>query len=196
MGEKDMGKSASFFDNLEDRKKKEIEHSDRRRQIVTGYEYYTDASSEDEKRQYVANEEEYKYHFSNTKFYSITSSSFEYRDKILYKDIKDKVTLDWCCGNGEIGLSMAQSGAKEVCGVDISEVSISNATALSEEHHLGDKCNFIQMDAENMTYSDNSFDIVHEYGALHHVDLVVSLKEVSKLLKSINSYIFFLKSKK
>ena len=46
-----MKNNNTFYDGLEDRKKKEIEHSDRRRQIVTGYEYFTDASSEDEKRQ-------------------------------------------------------------------------------------------------------------------------------------------------
>ena len=184
-----MDKNNALYDGLEDRKKKEIEHSDRRRQIVTGYEYFTDASSDNEKREYITSEEEYNYHFSNTKFYSITRSSFGYRDKILFNDIVNKATLDWCCGNGEIGLAMAQSGAKEVCGVDISDVSISNATALSKEQNVGDKCNFIQMDAEKMTFSDNSFDIVHEYGALHHVDLEVSLKEVSRVLKPEGRFI-------
>ena len=180
---------SEFIENLEDRKKKEIEHSDRRRKIVTGYEYFTDASSEDEKRQYIANEEEYQYHFSNTKFYSITNSSFSFRDKILYSNIKDKITLDWCCGNGEIGIAMAQSGAKKVHGVDISDVSISNATALSNERNLNDICHFVQMDAEKMSFSDNTFDIVHEYGALHHVDLEVSLKEVSRVLKADGRFI-------
>ena len=184
-----MNNNNNFYDGLEDRKKKEIEHSDRRRQIVTGYEYFTDASSDDEKRQYVTSEDEYNYHFSNTKFYSITNSSFGYRDKILYSNIKNKITLDWCCGNGEIGIAMAQAGAKKVHGVDISDVSISNATALSNEHNLDDICNYVQMDAEKMSFSDNTFDIVHEYGALHHVDLEVSLKEVSRVLKADGRFI-------
>jgi len=184
-----MKKNSEFYDGLEERKKKEIEHSDRRRQIVTGYEYFTDASTDNEKRDYVTSEEEYNYHFSNTKFYSITESSFGYRDKILFKDINNKITLDWCCGNGEIGLSMAQSGAKEVHGVDISDVSISNANALSKEHKLSHKCKFVQMDAEKMSYPDEKFDLVHEYGALHHVDLEVSLKEVSRVLKNDGRFI-------
>ena len=187
--DKNEDKNESFYDGLEDRKKKEIEHSDRRRQIVTGYEYFTDASTEDEKRDYVTSEEEYDYHFSNTKFYSITSDSFAYRDKILYEDIEDKVTLDWCCGNGEIGIAMAQSGAKSVSGVDISDVSVSNATALSKDHEVSDVCNFMQMDAEKMTFEDNSFDVVHEYGALHHVDLEVSFKEVSRVLRPEGKFI-------
>ena len=178
-----------FYDGLEDRKKKEIEHSDRRRQIVTGYEYFTDSSKEDLKREYVTSEEEYEYHFSNTKFYSITNSSFAYRDSLLYPNIKGKVALDWCCGNGEIGLAMAQAGAAEVHGVDISDVSVTNATSLSKEHDVEEICKFVQMDAENMTYDDGTFDIVHEYGALHHVDLEVSYKEVARVLKNDGKFI-------
>ena len=178
-----------FYEGLEDRKKKEIEHSDRRRQIVTGYEYFTDSSDEDLKRDYVTSEEEYDYHFSNTKFYSITSSSFAYRDTLLYPDLEGKIALDWCCGNGEIGIAMAQSGAKEVHGVDISDVSVSNATSLSNELGVSEACNFVQMDAEKMTYTDNKFDIVHEYGALHHVDLEVSYKEVARVLKPNGKFI-------
>ena len=45
------------------------------------------------------------------------------------------------------------------------------------------------MDAENLTFADNSFDIIHEYGALHHVDLEASFKETSRVLKSDGSFI-------
>ena len=184
-----MENKESFYEGLEDRKKKEIEHSDRRRQIVTGYEYLTDTSASDEKRDYVTSEEEYDYHFSNTKFYSITKTSFGYRDRVLYEDIQDKITLDYCCGNGEIGIAMAQSGAKEVHGIDISEVSVKNASALAVDYKVKDTCDFTQMDAEKLTYSDDYFDIVHEYGALHHVDLEVSLAEVSRVLKPNGKFI-------
>ncbi len=187
--EEQQNKNNDFYEGLEDRKKKEIEHSDRRRQIVTGYEYFTDSSNEDLKRDYVTSEEEYEYHFSNTKFYSITTSSFAYRDSLLYPNLEGKIALDWCCGNGEIGIAMAQSGAAQVHGVDISDVSVKNATNLSHELEVSEVCNFVQMDAENMSYEDNKFDIVHEYGALHHVDLEVSYKEVARVLKEDGKFI-------
>jgi len=172
-----------FFNNLEDRKKKEIEHSDRRRQIVTGYEYYTDASKDDKKIQYIANEEKYNEHFSNAKFYSITKSSFSYRDSLLYPNIENCVALDYCCGNGEIGCAMGKSGAKKIHGIDISEVSIQNAKHLSVEENVENICTYEVMDAENLTYEDNTFDLIHEYGALHHVDLEAAFKETSRVLK-------------
>ena len=174
----------SFFNNLEERKKKEIEHSDRRRQIVTGYEYYTDASKSDEKVNYITNKEEYNEHFSNAKFYSITKSSFSYRDTLLYTNIKNCVVLDYCCGNGEIGIAMAKSGTKMVHGIDISEVSINNANNLAADEGFEKNCYYEVMDAENLKYEDNIFDLIHEYGALHHVDLDAALRETSRVLKS------------
>lgn len=168
---------------LEERKLKEIEHSDRRRQIVTGYEYQTDASKDDKKQEFIQDSEAYKQHFSNIKFYSISRSSFRYRDQLLYSDIQGKTVLDYCCGNGEIGIEMAKRGAGFVHGIDISTVAINNATMLSEKESVGQACQYQVMDAENMQYADNTFDLIHEYGALHHVNLPVALKETARVLK-------------
>ena len=170
-------------DALEDRKKKEIEHTDRRRQVVTGYEYFTDASQGSEEVGYIANEEEYYYNFANAKYYSISRSSFAYRDSILYSNIDNKVALDYCCGSGEISLAMAKHGAKHVHGIDISKVAAENATSLAKEAGIEDRCTFEVMDAENLKYSDNTFDVIHEYGALHHLDLEAALRETSRVLK-------------
>ncbi len=174
---------------LEERKLKEIEHSDRRRSIVTACEYLSDASDGDQCVDYVQDSEAYKEHFSNIKYYSISQKSFAYRDKLLYPNVKGKKVLDWCCGNGEIGVEMAKHGAREIHGVDISSVAIKNAAALAEKNHVGSKCHYAVMDAENMEYDDNSFDIIHEYGALHHVDLEAAYAETSRVLKPSGKFI-------
>lgn len=174
---------------LEERKIKEIEHSDRRRQIVTGYEYHSDASVDERRQEFIQDTEEYKKHFSNIKFYSISRSSFAYRDKLLYADIKGKTVLDYCCGNGEIGIEMAKKGAREVHGIDISSVAIANAQILTQKENVSKSCSYQVMDAENMTYADNTFDIIHEYGALHHVNLPVALKECARVLKPNGRFI-------
>ena len=178
-----LGSSGTEDGKWEDRKQKEIEHSDRRRQIVTGYEYQTDASSEDLRRDFVKNHEEYEKHFSNTKFYSITRSSFACRDALLYTGIQGKTVLDYCCGNGEIGVAMAAHGAARVHGIDISQVAADNATGLARIEDVGDRCSFEVMDAENMRFEDNTFDVIHEYGALHHLDLEAAFRETSRVLK-------------
>jgi len=178
-----LGSSKTEDGGWEERKQKEIEHSDRRRQIVTGYEYQTDASSDDLRQDFVKNHEEYEKHFSNTKFYSITRSSFACRDALLYTGIQGKTVLDYCCGNGEIGVAMAGHGAKWVHGIDISQVAADNATGLARIEDVGDRCSFEVMDAEDMRFEDNTFDVVHEYGALHHLDLEAAFRETSRVLK-------------
>ena len=171
------------IESLPDRKKKEIEHTKRRRSLVSGYEYYTDTHKDNEQLKYVGNEEEYSANFSNMKYYSISRSSFAYRDSLLYENINNKVALDYCCGSGEICLEMVKNGAKEVYGIDISEVATNNSTTLARESGVGDKCTFQVMDAEHLTYSDNTFDLIHEYGALHHLELEAAFRETSRVLK-------------
>lgn len=175
--------------NLDDRKIKEIEHSDQRRKIVTGFEYNTDTSSDTVKRDYVNRKDEYDYHFSNMKFYSITRKSFEHRDHCLYSGIQNKTVLDYCCGNGEVALEMAKQGAKKVYGIDISQVAVDNAINNATRENVNDRCIFQVMDAENTTFTDSYFDIIHEYGALHHLDLDAALKELSRIVKPGGSVI-------
>ncbi len=117
------------------------------------------------------------------KFYSISRSSFDYRDKLRFKNIKGAVALDYCCGNGEVAIEMAKRGASKVVGIDISPVAIKNACALAELAGVGERCDFKVMDAENTEIPDDTFDIIHEYGALHHLDLPSAFKELSRILK-------------
>jgi ubiquinone/menaquinone biosynthesis C-methylase UbiE len=169
--------------NLEERKRKEIEHTDRRRSIVKGYEYLTDAGDEESNSGIITDHAAYAKHFSNMKFYSVSQSSFAYRDRCLFEDIEGKNALDYCCGNGEVALSMATHGAKRVDGIDISEVAVTNANELAHKKRVANRCVYSVMDAEQMTFGDNSFDIIHEYGALHHLDLTSAFKELSRVLK-------------
>jgi ubiquinone/menaquinone biosynthesis C-methylase UbiE len=168
---------------LDLRKQREVEHSDQRRRIVTGYEYQTDSSKELLIDEFIEDNEEFLKHFSNMKFYSITRSSFAHRDQLLYSDIQDKFVLDYCCGNGEVAVEMAKRGAAKSLGIDISEVAIENASKLAYANGRNDRCEFHVMDAEETDFEDNTFDIIHEYGALHHLDLKAAYAELSRILK-------------
>lgn len=171
------------LNKLEERKRKEIEHSDCRRSIVRAYEYHTDASSDKLDAKYVKKESEFEENFSNMKFYSISRSSFEYRDKLVFQNIKGASALDYCCGNGEMAIEMAIHGAKHVTGIDISPVAIENAKQLALQHGVAHRCDFFVMDAEHTEFADHTFDIIHEYGALHHLELKAAFSELSRILK-------------
>ena len=168
---------------LEERKLKEIEHSDRRRSIVKAFEYKTDAQPDQPSEAAISDRNGYEVHFSNMKFYSISRSSFAYRDKLLLENIKGATALDYCCGNGEIAIEMALRGAKVATGIDISPVAVENATALAVQRGVSAICKFRVMDAENTAFEDSTFDIIHEYGALHHLELSAAFSELSRILK-------------
>jgi SAM-dependent methyltransferase len=42
---------------------------------------------------------------------------------------------------------------------------------------------YLIRDAENTKFDDNSFDIITEYGALHHVDLEKAFAELARILR-------------
>ncbi len=168
---------------LEERKIEEIKHSDKRRKIVRGYEYRTDLGSNDQVSAYIHDKEKYQEHFSNMKFYSITRRSFAYRNRILHSFIKGKTVLDYCCGNGEVAIEMARHGADTVFGIDISNTAMVNANKLANDFNLSGRCVFEIMDAEDTRFPEDTFDVIHEYGSLHHLELKLAFKELSRILK-------------
>jgi ubiquinone/menaquinone biosynthesis C-methylase UbiE len=169
--------------DLEKRKQEEIAHSDRRRSIVKGFEYQTDIADNQAASKYVEDSEAYQQHFSNMKFYSISKASFAYRDSLLETGIKEAVALDYCCGNGEVALQMAKSGAGKVYAIDISTVAVDNGNELAKSMGLDSNIQFEVRDAENTGFDSDYFDVIHEYGALHHLELDAAYKEIARIIK-------------
>ena len=122
-------------------------------------------------------------YWSNMKFYSIERKSRMFVENWLIENTKNKVVLDFCCGNGEDSIFMAKNGASKVIGIDISEVSITNCIKRSVSENIDNISNFRVMDAENLEFDYNTFDVVSEYGALHHIDLEKAFKSMVKVLK-------------
>ena len=173
-------------DNLEERKLKEIEHSRKRRSILQGFERHSDTNKSEETNNLdsvILKKDEFDYHFSNMKFYSIANKS----DEFLHDWLKEKCKpgmkiLDFGCGNGENGIFAAQLGI-EAIGIDISPEGVENANLNAQKFGVADHCKFEVMDGENMTFGDNSFDLGVEYGVLHHVDLQRAFAELNRVFK-------------
>lgn len=125
---------------------------------------------------------EFQQAYSNKKWYAITQSSRDYADNWLKENCDGKVALDYCCGLGGMSLRLAEAGAF-VHGIDISDESVTTAENLLQENGFGDRCSMQVMDAERLTYEDNSFDIIVCSGVLHHLDLNRAYPELSRVLK-------------
>lgn len=75
--------------------------------------------------------------------------------------------------------------ALHVTGVDLTEAAISLTKERLELHSISPEQYFLQTaDAENLPFTDNSFDLVYSWGVLHHTpDTVRAFQEVFRLLK-------------
>lgn len=119
--------------------------------------------------------------WANMKYYSIERKSRNVVLDWFRKNCKGKRVLDYCCGNGDDGLFLAKNGALKVTGIDISEVSIQNCKKNADKLGLNN-IDYRIMDAEALEFKNGSFDIVTEYGAMHHVQLDKAYSEIARVL--------------
>ena len=120
--------------------------------------------------------------WANMKYYSIERRSRRIVLDWYSKNCKGKKVLDYCCGNGDESFIIARNGSAEVMGIDLSEVSIKNCKERALTEGLQEKISFQVMDAEALNFTDNYFDIVTEYGALHHLNLRKAYSEMARIL--------------
>lgn len=154
--------------SLEDRKLKELEFHDRDR---------------DRKNEVKEGSDTYDKFYGNRKYYVATASSREYTANWIAEHAKDKVFLDYACGNGGNAIAAAKAGAKLALGLDISPVSVQNAKADAEAAGVTDRTEFFQADCENTKLPDNSIDTIICSGMLHHLDLSFAFPEIRRILK-------------
>jgi len=126
---------------------------------------------------------------SVSKFYSIVRSSRDFYTKLLLKNCGGKRILEYGCGKGSYTFLLAKNGA-QVIGIDISPVAIKFARAKAREENISESTKFIVMDAENLKFPNNYFDVVCGTGILHHLDLDNSFKEISRVLKPLGKAFF------
>ena len=124
----------------------------------------------------------FNYLTSNKKFYSITGKSRNFVADFLKKECPGRRFLDYCCGDGQMVIYLAEKGAEAV-GIDISDTSIKNAREKAEKLGLAQKSSFFVMDAENLNFKENSFDLILCNGVLHHLDIKKAYSELSRVLK-------------
>jgi len=119
----------------------------------------------------------------NMKYYAVEKSSRDFVERWWAANVKGVRVLDYCCGNGEDGVKLAQLGAQEVIGIDISPVSVENSAGLAEREGVADRVKHQVADAEETGFDDSSFDVLTEYGSLHHLDLDAAFSEMARVLK-------------
>ena len=161
-------KPTSWLDQLEDRKKEEIEfHNFERERHDTVV---------------LAAQKDQNVH-TNKKYYSISAASKSWVDRWVEQHSSDRVFLDYACGNGFSAIQAAQAGANLAIGLDISDVSVVNAREAAVAAKVADRCNFVQGDCEATELPEASIDTILCSGMLHHLDLSRAYPELYRILK-------------
>ena len=81
-----------------------------------------------------------------------------------------------------MSIELARHGA-HVSAFDISDESARTARHALEEAGFGHRASVYVMDAENLAFADNTFDIIVCSGVLHHLDLERAYYELARVLK-------------
>ncbi|HXM35267.1 MAG TPA: methyltransferase domain-containing protein [Pyrinomonadaceae bacterium] len=87
---------------------------------------------------------------------------------IDFASLRDKDVLEIGVGNGSHA-QLISSYPRSYTGIDLTEYAV-RSTNLRLRHFNGDKPNVkvLQMDAEKMEFSANSFDLIWSWGVIHH----------------------------
>ncbi len=111
-------------------------------------------------------------------------------EKLLhFVNVKEKQNfLEVGCGNGAVSQYVAKKYLLNVTGVDIDTEQIKLA-----QENTGDMPNihFLEVDATNLPFQDNDFDIVLSFGVMHHIsNWLDALGEIRRVLKPKGYFVY------
>jgi ubiquinone/menaquinone biosynthesis C-methylase UbiE len=95
-------------------------------------------------------------------------------------DVRGKYLLDLGCGAGESSVYFALKGARCVA-TDWSPSMVSAAGRLAQMHQV--EIETRMLNASDIDFPDNTFDIVYAANLLHHVETDLALREIHRVLK-------------
>lgn len=107
----------------------------------------------------------------------------------LLQDIAGKRVLDICCGHGFTSVKCAKNGA-QVNSIDISPKMIKLTRKNAAFNNVSEHITAEVMSAQEMSFPDNTFDYVTGLGALHHLNIQLAGREISRVVKNGGRVLF------
>jgi SAM-dependent methyltransferase len=119
-------------------------------------------------------------HEQRDRFYFLTERAMQaYQDAL--GDVRGQRVLVVGCSEGGV-TPLARCGAR-VTGIDISSEAIEALTKNIHREGLRELADARVMDAETLTFPDNTFDLICCAGVLHHLDTAKATESWSRVLR-------------
>jgi SAM-dependent methyltransferase len=83
--------------------------------------------------------------------------------KDIWANTKDKVVIDFGCGDGTDSVEVGVRGARKVIGIDIREHALARAERTAAERGVADRCQFV-------TSTNEKADVILSIDAFEHFD--------------------------
>lgn len=104
-------------------------------------------------------------------------------------DLHGKRVLECGCGDGKFSVLLALAGAR-VDAFDISPVSVELCKRRADACGVGNDLRVLVADLESLPYLEKTFDIVCGTFILHHTDVSVAARNISRVIKPDGQAVF------
>jgi SAM-dependent methyltransferase len=121
------------------------------------------------------------------KFYSVTRRAKEKYHELIHSKSNNAIILEYGCGE-EMETLKNLKGFKEYFAIDISEIAVCKCTVAYQDKP---EIAFRVMNAEQLEFENNKFDVIYGSGILHHLDIDRSMEQIVRCLKFGGKAIFF-----
>jgi SAM-dependent methyltransferase len=116
------------------------------------------------------------------KYYSVRQRADACIYGLIRQHCKNKDVLDYGCAWGSNAVVLARAGARKVVAIDLSAVAVQQAQAFALSQGCGE-IDFRVMNAEDLQFADESFDLVCGFAIIHHLDLDKAFAQIARVLR-------------
>ena len=120
--------------------------------------------------------------------YTFAQSSKTFFNNLATNVNSDDNVLEIGCGTNRLSKEIVDLGAN-VTIIDISEQAIEIAKQNSQQDKINLNC--LVMDAENIKFNDDSFNLIYGSGILHHLSIEKAIFEIKRILKKGGKAVFY-----
>jgi ubiquinone/menaquinone biosynthesis C-methylase UbiE len=122
--------------------------------------------------------------------FGLSEASIQYA-KDLVGDVRGKILVDIGCGDGSRTGPFVQAGATILaCDISYGMAQLASSRLQDMSKAMGCITSCQQMAAEEMGYASSSIDIIFGLSVLHHLEILLAIQEIKRVLKPGGRAIF------